>query len=269
MKIEYPFQYTPHEELVEQFLPTGLVEATDFMEKERIGHLAVGSSCCTLNGDLMRRPNDIDILLLSESEQTRLRQERAIDEYNQRHVFKVDDKLTRLGTIFMEDGTMYIHGNGTHYKMRLPQPQSICHVEIIPPRELIMLSKTLVDGRTDDVKANRIIHTLAAKSGIDSSIVPLATRVAASPRDQTVRSIAQYENVIQYALNDLRFQGGGAIRMNGSAGRLKLLALRRKLQGRLVIPFSGGDPDFIGSEKYEWLHQRWTNFGRNIFFHQQ
>ncbi|PJC33932.1 hypothetical protein CO051_00665, partial [Candidatus Roizmanbacteria bacterium CG_4_9_14_0_2_um_filter_39_13] len=33
----------------------------DFMEKERIGYLAVGSSCCTLNGDLMRRPNDIDI----------------------------------------------------------------------------------------------------------------------------------------------------------------------------------------------------------------
>ena len=207
--------------------------------------------------------------MLSESEQTRLRQERAIDEYNQRHVFKVDDKLTRLGTIFMEDGTMYIHGNGTHYKMRLPQPQSICHVEIIPPRELIMLSKTLVDGRTDDVKANRMIQKISAYSGIDPDTIPLATRIGASPRDQTVRSIAQYEYVIQYSLNNLRFQGGGAIRMNGSAGRLKLLALRRKLQGRLVIPFSGDDPDFIGSEKYEWLHQRWTNFGRNIFFHQQ
>ena len=207
--------------------------------------------------------------MLSESEQTRLRQERAIDEYNQRHVFKVDDKLTRLGTIFMKDGALYIHGNGTHYKMRLPQPQSICHVEIIPPRELIMLSKTLVDGRTDDVKANRMIQKISAYSGIDPDTIPLATRIGASPRDQTVRSIAQYEYVIQYSLNNLRFQGGGAIRMNGSAGRLKLLALRRKLQGRLVIPFSGDDPDFIGSEKYEWLHQRWTNFGRNIFFHQQ
>lgn len=253
-----------------------IMRAVEFLDTADIPYCAYGSAVLSGLG-LSVIPDDLDVIVLEEDERNRLRYEFMIDRFNDGGGLKIDDKASRLGVVYPVQEGMIIHSVAGPVLMSNIAFKDMDGLLTLSVYDLLYLSCALIAGKEkSDVKGMKTISRLC-QLGADMENMRRLTFIDFSPRDLQRRTFSQFKELIDLSMIDLErfgFQQGVTVDFGGAHSFLKYkYAVHRVITGRAVIPFVGFTKTgnrftgFDDCNKFEYLYQRWMNFGRNIQFY--
>jgi len=254
-----------------------LIEALNFLDELRVPYIIFGSTLPYLLQPCNIIPSDLDVIILEPDEQRRIAIEAAISNYNLTHQFHIDDKITRLGTIFYTGSDIFVASRSSTYRV------TVDHLDLTDELSKIALAhalSVLIDpDHLSGPRLQQIVCTLQLQVGrVPPSINTI--EVQSSPRDAIHRTAWQRKALLPHAHADLLMlaktynmahpQAPITLQLVTTSDRR---ALWQYLKGRRIVTFrahsaSGTFVDLSLLPEFQQIHQRWVNFGRNIFLHQ-